>query len=698
MLKFLLTTMTLIGGVLFGFLALPPPVSADSPPFGSTASLEQTTTLSTSAAAVDAEADTYVKGIYVSYHAVGSDEFRRHIFDLLETTELNAVVLDIKGDFGLLSYPSDVITATTIGANDLPTMTDWPALMQDLKARNIYTIARIVVFKDDYLARAHPEWAVKTAAGQLWFDGEGLPWLEAFHEDVWDYNVALAVEAAERGFDEVQFDYVRFPTDGNLAQVNYSREVDAAVRTAAIAGFLAKAHTALEPYDVKLAADVFGYTTWNEGDFGIGQDLPELAPHLDVLSPMLYPSTFGYGLPGLPQYNDLIIDHPYAVIYESMVRAMAKVKAVNPEITLRPWIQDFSDYAFDRRTYTAAEIREQMFGAYDSGGDGWMLWDPRVRYTAEALVTTATLYPPNEQGEIMVLRYQNFGATDDEMQRSLSGFRSDLRQLRAAGFYPVNLRDLALGNPKYARDIALLAEAGAAPFYAEALLARHLHHLPDGKRPIVLTFDGSHESQYRLLPDGSLDPDSAMGVLQAFHEEHPADWPLRATFFVQPDAAQNAYRLFGQPEFAEQKLQTLVDAGMEVGLYLPELPEKRVGSYSETRRLLSGETVLEEMLAGYEVDSLAVAAAEQVPAKSLLQLGAFDGQHYDYRLIATGVGEAAASPHSAQFNRRRIPRIPVGVDTIEAQIDHYANHPATHYVSAGIVPPTTSADALPPLP
>ncbi|MCB0192859.1 MAG: hypothetical protein KDJ65_13020 [Anaerolineae bacterium] len=652
--------------------------------------LKHTDVLSTSAA-LDDTPETYVKGVYMTYHAIGSEAYRSHIFNLLETTELNAVVIDIKGDFGLLSYSSDVITATAIGANDAPTITDWSALMQDLKARNIYSIARIVIFKDDYLARAHPEWAVKTAGGQLWFDGENLPWMEAFHEEVWDYNIALAVEAAERGFDEIQFDYVRFPTDGNLSSINYSQDVDAQVRTAAISGFLAKAHTALEPYDVKLAADVFGYTTWNEGDFGIGQDLTKLAAHLDVLSPMVYPSTYGYGLPGLPQYNDLIIAHPYAVVYESMLRAMAKIKPVNPDITLRPWIQDFPDYAFDRRTYTPVEIREQMFGAYDSGSGGWLLWDPRVSYTAEALVTTETLYPPNEQGEVMILRYQNFGDSDEEAQRSLDGFQRDLGQLRAAGFYPINLRNLALGSSKYSQDIELLADEGWASFYSDELLARQLSYIPEGKRPVVITFDGSHESQYRLLPDGTLDPNSAMGVLQAFHDDHPADWPLRATFFVQPEAAQAEYHLFGQPDFAAQKLQHIIDAGMEIGLYLPELAEDSPDSLSETRRLLSGEVALEELLPEYEVDSLALTSLDTIPAVTMLQYGAFGERHYDYRLITLVIGEAAPSPRSGQFSPHRIPRIDVTTDTVENYIDYYANHPKTYFVSSGVVPQTIPA-------
>ena len=157
---------------------------------------------------------------------------------------------------------------------------------------------------------------------------------------------------------------------------------------------------------------------------------------------MLYPSTFGAGLPGFPEYKNAIA-FPYEVVYLSTIRAVERLKKVNPKAVVRDWIQDFPDYRFDKRTYTPEEIREQMRGATEGGGAGWMLWDPRVKYTAAALVTDSTRYPANEQGDIMVLRYENFGHKDEGLQRSSASFRQDLERLWAAGYYPVNLRDLA---------------------------------------------------------------------------------------------------------------------------------------------------------------------------------------------------------------------------------------------------------------
>jgi len=332
----------------------------------------------------------FIKGLYITHNGLGSPLLRNHVKTLIETTELNAIVMDVKGDWGFLSYPSQVEMVREIGADKKTMMDDetWTEFMKWFDERGVYTIARIVAFKDEPMAVAHPEWAVKDVeSGEIWRDGEGLAWADPFHEEVQDYVIALAVEAAEKGFDEIQFDYVRFPSDGQISRATFAQENTQENRVGTIAAFLEKARKALEPYEVRLAVDVFGYITWLDGDLGIGQQLEAIAPHVDVLSPMLYPSTFAMGLPGLgPEYKEAIA-YPYEIVYECTRRALARAEAVNPAIEIRPWIQDFRDYEFDRRTYTPDEIRRQMDGARDAGARGWMLWDPAVKYTREALVS-----------------------------------------------------------------------------------------------------------------------------------------------------------------------------------------------------------------------------------------------------------------------------------------------------------------------
>ncbi|RME48628.1 MAG: GTP-binding protein, partial [Chloroflexi bacterium] len=303
-----------------------------------------------------------IKALYITYYGLGHKGLRSHVLKLLETTELNAVVIDVKGDRGYIPYQSEVKLAGEVGAQPHIMVKDWDALMTWFKEHDIYTIARIVVFKDNPLATARPEWAVlNSETGEPWRDREGLAWTDPFREGVWDYNIAIAVEAAGKGFDEIQFDYLRFPTDGNLKTVQFSRENTEENRRAAIVGFLKQARKALAPTGVRIAVDVFGYTAWRTDDTGIGQVIEEMAPYIDVLSPMLYPSTFHAGLPGYP----VAVPYPYETVYLSTRRAVERLEGT--DVAVRPWIQDFPDYAYDRRVYTPEDIRSEMRAALEAG-------------------------------------------------------------------------------------------------------------------------------------------------------------------------------------------------------------------------------------------------------------------------------------------------------------------------------------------
>ena len=321
-----------------------------------------------------------VKAAYLTYFGVGDRAIRTRVLDLTARTELNAVVIDVKGDRGWILYPTDVIEAVAAGARGPATLRDFDALMSTLKSRGIYTIARIVAFKDNVLARHRPDLAViDTRTGQPWTDNERLAWVDPFREEVWDYNIAIAREAVRRGFDEVQFDYVRFPTDGRLGAAQYSKPNTKATRLPAIVAFLERARHELGVMGAFVAADVFGYTAFNENDTDIGQRVEELTPHLDYISPMVYPSGYHRGIPG---YKNPV-EHPYEVVFES-VRLILK-RATHTQVQVRPWLQDFRDYAFDRRTFGVREILEQIRGADDGGAAGWMLWNPRNDYTGAAL-------------------------------------------------------------------------------------------------------------------------------------------------------------------------------------------------------------------------------------------------------------------------------------------------------------------------
>jgi len=321
-----------------------------------------------------------IKGAYLTYWGVLDRSIRTRVLDLVGRSELNAVIIDVKGDRGWITYKTEVPLAVAAGAQGPAVFKDVEGFLADLRARNVYTIARIVTFKDNVLATHKPEWAVvDTRTGRPWVDNEKLAWVDPFREGVWDYNIAIAQEAVRKGFDEVQFDYVRFPTDGRTAAAKYSRVNNKDTRLPAIAGFLGRARQTLGPMGAFVGADVFGYTAFNENDTDIGQRVEELAPHLDYICPMVYPSGYHLGIPG---YRNPVA-HPYQVVYESV--RLIKKRAAGTQVRVRPWIQDFRDYAFDRRIFGPSEVRAQIKGVDDAGGVGWMLWNPRNDYTAAAL-------------------------------------------------------------------------------------------------------------------------------------------------------------------------------------------------------------------------------------------------------------------------------------------------------------------------
>jgi hypothetical protein len=312
------------------------------------------------------------KALYLSFYGIGSQAIRGAALKLIHDAKLNALVIDVKGDRGFIAYPTGNALAHTVGAQQVITIPDLPALLRSLHEAGLYAIARIVTFKDDRLATARPDLAVMLQNGQLFRDRENIAWTDPSLKEVADYNIAVAVEAAGAGFDEIQFDYLRFPDAPK--QIAFAKSTTEASRLGAIAGFLAEARRRLAPFNVFLSADLFGYACWNLNDTGIGQRLEEMMPFVDYLSPMLYPSGFQFGIPGYPNP----VAHPYEIVRLSLERARARL-GVAP-IRFRPWLQAFKDYAFDRRAFDAEQVAAQIRAAADFGSDGWMLWNPRNTY------------------------------------------------------------------------------------------------------------------------------------------------------------------------------------------------------------------------------------------------------------------------------------------------------------------------------
>ncbi len=629
-------------GLLTAFLSreVPPPAVAvaEPPPVNLPDSAPVTT---------EVDGTSYAKGIYVSYGAMGDADFQARIKELLETTELNTVVMDFKGDRGYLSFPSDVPLAQEIGATAFPTVKDPEEFLKWYKDRDVYLIARIVTFKDNLVTKAYPGWAVTdSATGGVWKDAEGMGWIDPNLHAGWDYDIALAQEAARMGFDEVQFDYVRFPTDGAIGRATFALPNTEEQRVAALTGFMGRAQETLKPLGVKIGADVFGYSAWVSDDLGIGQHIESIAPYLDVLSPMVYPSTFAMGLPGQsPQYRNAIA-FPYEIVNKSTDRTVTRARSVNPAIIVRPWIQDFQDYAFDERIYTPAEIRAQMDGVRDAGGRGWLLWDPAVKYTAEALMSAQPSYAPATNGKVPVLAYGSAWTPES--------LRADLERLRAAGYYPVTLYDF---------------------------IQMRLNTVPAGKRPVVLTFDGATEDQFRLLPDDTVDLDSAVGILKAFHEAHPWEWPLRATFFVPSDDGGAA--AFGQPDLAARKIELLAIWGIEVGGQVAAGVDLNALSDEEVQRELARpHAYVAGLLPGYDIYSLNIPGGAAPQNKALLASGASGADSYTYGAVVGLSAGLAPSFNAPEFNPLHIPRVSAAPDSLAAALRD-ANKVGVGYVSAG---------------
>lgn len=318
-----------------------------------------------------------VKGLYLSFWGASP---KTKTFDnamkLIDTTEANALVIDVKSEQGQMSYKTGVKEASAMDAHYYRTIKDIGSYMKRLKEKKIYTIARIVCFKDELSATNHPERAVKRADGTVWRNAAKMAWVDPFNPDAQDYIISIAVDAAKKGFDEINFDYVRFPAKEDLL---FSHENNQENRLKAIDHFIKKASLRLRPYGVFLSIDTYGYVAWNtKNDTNIGHRTEVLAQHADYLAPMLYPSGFNKGILGI----DDPAAEPYRIIKATLLKMEEKVEPVR----LRPWLQYFKDYAFSRKHYNDFEVKEQIRASDDTNCSGWLLWNPSSRYNRGGLL------------------------------------------------------------------------------------------------------------------------------------------------------------------------------------------------------------------------------------------------------------------------------------------------------------------------
>ncbi|MFD1176764.1 putative glycoside hydrolase [Paenibacillus puldeungensis] len=321
-----------------------------------------------------------VKGIYVTAYSAGGSRMNQ-LVDLVDKTDLNAMVIDIKDDTGYITYKTQNPDLLKLGKPQ-PFIRDIKALMDRVKKHDIYPIARIVVFKDTILAKKHPELSFRHKDGSVWKNGKGDSFVNPYSREVWDYNIEIAKEAAKLGFKEIQFDYVRFP-EGFEKRANTLQYIKSDMsRVEAVSSFVKYAREKLEPLGIRVSVDIFGYAASVPAAEGIGQDFAKISDNVNIICPMIYPSHYTTGW-----FNAKDPDKaPFQTIKGAIKDTQSKLASLGDEQPIvRPWIQDFTASWLGSGHYTKYgkhEVEEQIRALREMNIDEYLLWNASNRYTA----------------------------------------------------------------------------------------------------------------------------------------------------------------------------------------------------------------------------------------------------------------------------------------------------------------------------
>lgn len=321
-----------------------------------------------------------VRGIYVTSFVAASPDLMGDLVAMVERTDLNTMIIDLKDAMGYLAFEPRRESFEGIPRSHMM-IDNLDEIIDDLHGRGIYTIARITIFQDTALAETHPEWAVRKSSGGIWRDWQGKAWIDPGSQEAWEYIADEAREAYDLGFDEVNFDYIRFPSDGPIGDIVYRYHRDGEKRKyETMDDFFQWINSSLHYLPMPISIDIFGLTYLKQNqddDMNIGQRITDTAEHFDYLCPMVYASHYPDGFLGFENPAE----HPYEVVKESLIvghEIMEEVGGVPSQS--RPWLQDF-DMGAD---YDAQKVREQIKAARETGASGWLFWNARNQYTEEA--------------------------------------------------------------------------------------------------------------------------------------------------------------------------------------------------------------------------------------------------------------------------------------------------------------------------
>ena len=594
-----------------------------------------------------------VRSIHVTPHAWADDTLRRGVLDLVEANKVNAIELDLKDESGLIGWNAPVPYGKRIGA--VENVFDLEKAVEQLHAKGVRVIGRLVCFRDPIHAQAawragRRDEVVQTPDGQAYAGYGGFT--NFANPVVRKYNIDVAVEAAKLGVDEILYDYIRRP-DGPLSSMRFPGLSGPADR--AIVEFLEQSRDALAPTEALVGASVFGVAATRPEE--VAQDIPAMARTVDYVAPMVYPSHWGPGEYGVANPNG----EPYAITRRSLADFAAKTKFTGARVV--PWLQDFS-LGWD---YGPAEVAAQIRAARDAGMDEFILWDPGVTYTADALEPTAKRpalglrttapaglpgpkrlpdpeptqarvavsqpdadaegpvsgLPPNELGVVPVLMYHEIrpdrvGAYDQTPDE----FRSELEYLWRNGYAPVYASDFVDGKID----------------------------LPAGKSPVVLTFDDSTTFQLELTPDGEPKENTAVSILRAFSRTHPGFDP-KATFYLLREP-------FGGTARSSEHVRWLAENGFELGNHSHDhTPLRTLSDTDVQRQLVAGAQVILDAVPGYRIRTLALPLGSMPTRPALAVRGRSGGRSYGpYAVFLVGANPAP-SPYAKAFDPAAIPRI-----------------------------------------
>jgi len=387
------------------------------------------------------------KGIYVTANSAGLEPRFQNFIDMIDSTELNAMVIDIKNDHGVMTYPSEIEIVKEIMEGYSEPVRDIRKLIERLEEKNIYPIARIVVFRDPYLPKFHPEWAIHRKDGSIWADDKGFTWMNPYEKKVWDYNIAIAKEAALIGFKEIQFDYVRFPENAENfdMQVSITNEEDIP-KDEIIKKFLLYATEELKDYNVYVSADVYGViATYITDKDGIGQNWEKITSVIDYIYPMIYPSHYGPGFFGLSVPDA----RPEETILNALDNAIKRNATVKNPADIRPWLQGFTaTWIKGHIDYTYMQIREQIDTAAKMGIEEFFVWNAGNEYDARSFLTEEEAL--KRQKGIRIYRYEmGLDYTGNTAQETLEKYLGYINEKNVIQVYPYHWSNFEMNIEKF---------------------------------------------------------------------------------------------------------------------------------------------------------------------------------------------------------------------------------------------------------